>query len=593
MARFPKFYGPYAVSDIIHPNRRSANFKGFGSDGTEDRKYGYVFYIGSDLLGRMILFKGFIENLQYTFSKGREEKTDDATQFTVTKEYSGKIECNVSLNIPAVSVNESRNNLAKIADLQRMLVPPLSGDFAYRAEGEVPKHLFSVFFVNLINSGLDYSGKPTINSYQDLFDHGMPSVIQEITYEPDMQMGFFEFDNYKFPKNIVLNLKFTFETTQKKTSKNKLITAIKAFNTLGCYDPSDSAIFPFLVKVKSDGFPEQVFGSHSGAHDFTVSSMNNIEYIGGTKESDMYFFLSLLVNKSEGGTGKGDDLIVDPAKHKRVRYVVFKPFFETFTRSVQTEVRFKEDKDFEIDTELVSQTFNEINYKIKMIVPSNDLTEAKKNSAKVQYLTRMFFKKSTAPGAEINDGEKLLKCYIPSKIERPGASSSPSNPGSFLSMYNNGIDVELESLKMEIDNTMGFFEDNGKIYPKVFSLDISLKINNNNLLTPFEPIELENKVKSFKVFSKEPQSLQFPFNRRYARISKQDAKSARVNKEPTSEEPTNPDNQPLLGPYYRETEQQAGQPGVLAPAEPTDSPQPRTSDSKYGVKENSDFESSL
>ena len=160
-------------------------------------------------------------------------------------------------------------------------------------------------------------------------------------------------------------------------------------------------------------------------------------------------------------------------------------------------------------------------------------------------------------------------------------------------MYNNGIDVELESLKMEIDNTMGFFEDNGKIYPKVFSLDISLKINNNNLLTPFEPIELENKVKSFKVFSKEPQSLQFPFNRRYARISKQDAKSARVNKEPTSEEPTNPDNQPLLGPYYRETEQQAGQPGVLAPAEPTDSPQPRTSDSKYGVKENSDFESSL
>ena len=144
MARFPAAFGPYAVAEVIHP-KPGRNFRGFGSDGSEAT--GDVLYIGSDNYERMIAFKAFIENITINCDKDGTFTESTDQNYKVYKEYNGKFSYNVTLNLPAHSANESRNNLAKIAELQRLIMPIESIAETSRTynTGEIQR--ISVFFL--------------------------------------------------------------------------------------------------------------------------------------------------------------------------------------------------------------------------------------------------------------------------------------------------------------------------------------------------------------------------------------------------------------------------------------------------------------
>ncbi len=71
--------------------------------------------------------------------------------------------------------------------------------------------LFHAYFKNIINNGRD--GLPhAITDYGQLVLYGFPCYIETVNYEPDDSVGYFEFDNYLFPKVIRLQLKLNYES---------------------------------------------------------------------------------------------------------------------------------------------------------------------------------------------------------------------------------------------------------------------------------------------------------------------------------------------------------------------------------------------
>ena len=200
---------------------------------------------------------------------------------------------------------------------------------------------------------------------------------------------------------------------------------------------------------------------------------------------------------------------------------------------VATEL--KESKDTDLDTIYKDASFDEINYKFKLNIPAMDLNEAKKNCAKIQYLMRMFYKKSPLPTEGETKENIFIKCYIPSKIELPG-SEAPARPGQFADNWLKAVPLEFETLTIDIDMEQGFFEEKGKIYPKLMSIDVSLKLNNRYLLQPYNgPSQTTNDAGQtsydfdkgihpvgtdipFYFTNGNPQPHLFPFNRQYTTL---------------------------------------------------------------------------
>ena len=96
--------------------------------------------------------------------------------------------------------------------------------------------------------------------------------------------------------------------------------------------------------------------------------------------------------------------------------------------------------------------------------------------------------------------------------------------------------LEFETLTIDIDMEQGFFEEKGKIYPKLMSIDVSLKLNNRYLLQPYNgPSQTTNDAGQtsydfdkgihpvgtdipFYFTNGNPQPHLFPFNRQYTTL---------------------------------------------------------------------------
>ena len=70
-------------------------------------------------------------------------------------------------------------------------------------------------------------------------------MIESITYEPDVEMGFFEWNSHRYPKNMRLNLKLVM-TQEEEISKSY---TIDGFKQNGEYALGDKGFFPFCVSV--------------------------------------------------------------------------------------------------------------------------------------------------------------------------------------------------------------------------------------------------------------------------------------------------------------------------------------------------------
>ena len=123
MARIPKEYTPYFISNTI-ATEIPGQFKAYGTDYSEVGDN--IIYFNSVPLERTVAFKAFIDSIKINLKKEADKIKKDDQNFTIIKEKTAYLSYDLTLNIPAHSVNESRNNLAKIEELQRLILTPFS-----------------------------------------------------------------------------------------------------------------------------------------------------------------------------------------------------------------------------------------------------------------------------------------------------------------------------------------------------------------------------------------------------------------------------------------------------------------------------------
>mgnify|MGYP003115087987 CR=1 FL=1 len=482
MSLYPRKFDVYHISSIPRPAEYDSGgnrtFRGHGNDYSHETDN--VIYIMSEPLGRVVAFKAFFENFKINLTKDLETQSDKDKDSILVRQYASKIDYDITLNIPAHSVNEAVNNIAKIEELQKLIAKTdktiTTGAYEFTApEAITAQPVFKVFMKNLIFAGAFDAWNGRFGSNPDeglLRKFGLPCIIQEVGFEPDVQSGFFEFKNYLYPKNIKLNLKLILDQTSERRFGGGAV--VLPFDSKGNYSVDDRGAFPFGVSV-SEGEPEEN-GLEIGS-DFTSKTLNTLDF--QNERQDTYIFIS-----------NGQDT-TDTSKH---RFVVFKSFIKNFSRTHKTDFSFLESKTLDINGGIAADkdvTFGGLKFSLSIDLPAKDVEEAKKNCGKLSYLTRMLFKKQNDETLVLKPGEKSkfnkgVFVYIPGMLEKAGASRFKPPHTNTDGMKSNAIPLFFENLSFDVDLTAGFFEDKGRLYPKVFSIDMSFFYASGELIKNFK-----------------------------------------------------------------------------------------------------------
>jgi hypothetical protein len=503
-----KFKNKYHLSDTIltraFDNDGAETFRGSGTDYSE--KDDSIIYIANVPLKRVVSLKAFIETAKYNIAKTVELSEEQDKNSKVFTTLDGDLDIDVTINIPAHSTNEARNNLAKIEELQRLISPnsgyidPTSNAtlFVDKGLGVIPP-VFRVWFKNIICSGKPYStySTPPMMEFSSIMKHGFPCVIDSVVYEPDLSAGFLELGNFLYPKVIKLTLKLTMETSQVNIRE----LPIEGFTPIGNYSPFDNKYFPFAVRW-------------SDRKDSGMEMLNDPTTRKVVENTS--FFMALEGTKTK-------------------RWVTFKPFLESFTREHGTNVTYANSKERvgKLIASDQSVTFKNLSYKFKLSIPAADLGEAQVNCAKIQFLMRMFYrppqpldtqeigslhsasKRERGKREYISLSNRRIKVYSPSFVEKAGSSVKHDNL-TFDFMYKNAVPMFLNSLSVDIDFEAGFFEDGGHLYPKAMSIDLDFIYDSNDLIKTYT---LEGS--TYRMQAKPPDlgpAHLFPFNRRTVKL---------------------------------------------------------------------------
>ena len=541
MGRFPfEYKKKYNLSDVhIKPDPKKIP-RGTGSDLSEQS---YVIYIGSAPLERMVAIKAFASAIKINFQKEKEMVSiANQTQIHV-KEKHGSLSYDITLDMPAHSVNEAANNLAKIEELQRLITkgpnwemvsnytekvvqdPSVPGKTTTQSffvgnsyEGVSEKYkttmpLFFVFFKNIVNGGKKWFSS-TIRNFDDLGNKGFPCYIESIKYDPDTSAGFFDFDNFLYPKNIKLNLKLNYESEtlfdlDSDITKNKTILPFKVDGSL---TEHDTGLFPFHVDIR-------------------VKDMNDLSYNPSNKRKDSFLFIA-----SPNNTSDKDKITNNlTTKESMPRYVMFDLFLDEFSRDLQYSFEKEEAGNSTVYSKVKQDLniFKHLKYSIKLNVVSDSLMEAKRNAAKMQYLSRMFYKtfydgtqvvkKSNVSGLSQTEILQNLLVYIPTMIEKP--SDSKYKSVNFEDMVQRALPLYLEEFSFDMNMELGFFVEGDKIYPKAYSLNLGFIYLKDNLIYNYHATYLDDDDQQYiisvpdsnegeeKIITKDNAWL-FPYNRK-------------------------------------------------------------------------------
>lgn len=471
MSLVPGKKGVYHISSVPRaPEYRNGIevFKGHGSDGTHSTDN--VIYIMSDPLERVVAFKAFFDSFKINLTKEIEKKEDADKDSTLVKQYGGLIEYNLGINIPAHSVNEAVNNIAKIEELQKLIAPldpsNINGVPLFNvADSVTTMPLFLVLMKNLISNGnKDVSLKNAQMTASIIRKAGLPCSIMEVNYEPDIEAGFFEFGNYFYPKNIKLNLKMSYEPL----ASNKVgdPETVLPFEGTGEFSEGDYGTFPFGIGVDNGEYEEQ--NSIELYSDYTSKTVNRLDF-SGEREST-YIFIS-------------DGPIMNSESIKS-RWLVFKPFIENFSRSHSTSITTLNNKALDIRGKIKpgsTVSFGSLIFNLKFNLPAKNVEESKKNCGKLSHLIRMFYIKQNEESTDTNT-QRVMSFYIPGMLEKPGASRSFPSHSNPERMFDNALPFYVENLNFDVDLESGFFEENGNLYPKAMSIDISFFYADGNLI---------------------------------------------------------------------------------------------------------------
>ena len=495
----PTQSGVFNLSDVTYDaDRKGAPIRGFGSDSSE--KYTDYIYIGSLLSQRTIMFKGFVDAYKLNVDKKLDKKDEADKNYTIYVPGVSKMSWNITIHVPAHSINESVNNLGKISELMKMIQPgPQDGD------GASFTSLVYVFYKNLISSA-DSSMSHKLNRYkgfEELIYKGVSCYVEDVSFKPELDFGTFILNSKKYPKLYSINLTLNLENNPESivTSVYGSLGAsiapnyINSFNCFGEYIiESDRIITPFGVRV----------GDAVKNREFTQKQMNTFSDSIG---SDFMFISLPYYIDSQYTSQDSNGNIQKLGKNIERKFVVFRTFMESFNNSSKANVTVKETQSTEdnpMRTEFQSVVFSDWSYDVTLNIPFKNIEESKKELAKIQYLIRMFFTKNNRSATEaatllkfstqnINGfNRSKIKVLLPGYIQVPGSKAdkfkySYSNNFKYLK---SSLAAEFTKLSMEFDSEMGFWrDDSGRLYPKAIKLEMSFSLDSNELTANYERVD--------------------------------------------------------------------------------------------------------
>ena len=162
-------------------------------------------YIGSQLSGRVIKLKAFVKDYKLNITKNLDEQTDPLMNSRVYIATSGDFSWNLSLDVPSATIEESKRNLAKISELQKMIaINSTQTDWKGIA---TQASCLLIHYKNLIcQSEIDEYRETEPSNFTDLLKKGVICWVDEVKYTPDLTIGSFSDSDGVFAKNFTLNL---------------------------------------------------------------------------------------------------------------------------------------------------------------------------------------------------------------------------------------------------------------------------------------------------------------------------------------------------------------------------------------------------
>ena len=212
---------------------------------------------------------------------------------------------------------------------------------------------------------------------------------------------------------------------------------------------------------------------------------------------------------------------------------MFENYINSFSRDVKFEKSDNIDESEDFSSGYEWSKYSAVTYTLGFDVPSNSIDEAIRNLGKLQILCRMAAKKkkssfnSTKPRLDKKIGQIVytfvsnetdVSVYVPGMIETSEASRGLNNT-SYDSCLKNSVGLSITTIDIKFSTDMGFFEKNGKLYPKHYTINLTMIEKDMSLAKNFSYKE-DDKDATGGVNTIDPDTaLLFPFNRKYTKIT--------------------------------------------------------------------------
>ena len=459
-----------------------------------------VFYVATDDQNqRVIAFKPFVEKISIGLNPKLNELESVFNGTKMITPLVASIDYQVTLKIPATSVNESRLNKRKLELFRTFADPSLGRESEFIGTGELAYGELRqlMFFTNLINNGNIVPGDDFIfrrqtedgASYKELKKRACQGVFQQISYSVVTDDGYFEYQGRLFPKTYSCDITFIAFNQQKMDDADTYLTD-------GYYDRMGKATELSL----SNGWPFGIKVSRKGTNALSLSGINvkgvNYNFLAenNVMANDQYFY-----DKKAGfyifPASDNEDFSTVTGDIERFEGLglYFKPAVDSY--SYQRKTGAGDLFNTQYTSTFLALPASPAEVSVSLQVPSENISEALLNHAKIQELIR-FISPIIEGGNSVYTEKKsqtYLKILFSNVIYNEGLFADSIDPYVVGAGFNElsaigkqydykmysvaGKPFFLKNLSYSPDMESGFFEFEGYLFPKAFKLSFSLTEN--------------------------------------------------------------------------------------------------------------------
>ena len=168
---------------------------------------------------KYVMFKAYLSDFSYAKKPKIGDVDTNANPAGIVYDYKAGIEkeWNVTVDVPSNSVDEAIKNLAKVNILFRMGVNYVKS--SSNALGTTQKaHCFVRLSNYIFNPEVEY--RSFYSNAQDIIDTGLRCVMDTVSFEVDIESGFYEHAGHLIPKAFKLTFNLDYVDTAKEYGVN-------------------------------------------------------------------------------------------------------------------------------------------------------------------------------------------------------------------------------------------------------------------------------------------------------------------------------------------------------------------------------------